>query len=63
MDGFPDERVHRTNAEGLAGLVAAKDGLSRLGLCSDEVRLPLTGLLDSTKARIDAAMRHAGLVN
>ena len=63
MDGFPDERVHRSNAEGLAGLVVAKDGLSRLGLCSDEVRLPLTGLLDRTKARIDTAMRHAGLVN
>ena len=45
------------------GLAGAKYGLSRLGLCSDEVRLPLTGLLDSTKARIDAAMRHAGLLN
>jgi 4-hydroxy-tetrahydrodipicolinate synthase len=45
------------------GLAGAKYGLSRLGLCSDEVRLPLTGLLDTTKAKIDAAMRHAGLVN
>ena len=45
------------------GLCGAKYGLSRLGLCSDEVRLPLTGLLDTTKARIDAAMRHAGLIN
>ena len=45
------------------GLAGAKYGLSRLGLCSEEVRLPLTGLLDSTKAQIDAAMRHAGLVN
>ena len=45
------------------GLAGAKYGLSRLGLCSDEVRLPLTGLLDTTKARIDAAMRHAGLIN
>ena len=45
------------------GLAGAKYGLSRLGLCSEEVRLPLTTLLDSTKARIDAAMRHAGLVN
>lgn len=44
------------------GLAGAKYGLSRLGLCSADVRLPLTGLLDSTKARIDAAMRHAGLV-
>lgn len=45
------------------GLAGAKYGLARLGLCSEEVRLPLTGLLDSTKARIDAAMRHAGLIN
>ncbi|MFZ5749749.1 MAG: 4-hydroxy-tetrahydrodipicolinate synthase [Pseudomonadota bacterium] len=45
------------------GVAGAKYGLSRLGLISDEVRLPLTGLLDSTKARIDAAMRHAGLLN
>jgi 4-hydroxy-tetrahydrodipicolinate synthase len=45
------------------GLVGAKYALSRLGLCSDEVRLPLTGLTDDTKARIDAAMRHAGLMN
>jgi len=45
------------------GLAGAKYGLSRLGRCSEEVRLPLTTLLDSTKARIDAAMRHAGLLN
>ena len=45
------------------GLCGAKYGMARLGLCSEEVRLPLTGLLDSTKARIDAAMRHAGLIN
>ena len=45
------------------GLVGAKYGMSQLGLCSDEVRSPLTGLLDSTKAQIDAAMRHAGLIN
>ncbi|QYK41911.1 MAG: 4-hydroxy-tetrahydrodipicolinate synthase [Paracoccaceae bacterium] len=45
------------------GLCGAKYGLSRLGLCSDEVRLPLVGLTDGTKARIDAAMRHAGLLN
>ncbi|WP_319825548.1 4-hydroxy-tetrahydrodipicolinate synthase [Thalassovita sp.] len=44
------------------GLVGAKYAMSRLGLCSEEVRLPLTGLLDSTKARIDAAMRHADLI-
>ena len=45
------------------GLVGAKYGLSRLGLCSQDVRLPLTGLLDTTKTRIDAAMRHAGLIS
>jgi len=45
------------------GLVGAKYAMSQLGLCSEEVRLPLTGLLDSTKAQIDAAMRHAGLIN
>jgi len=44
------------------GLVAAKYAMSRLGKCSDEVRLPLTGLLDETKAEIDAAMRIAGLL-
>ncbi|UWR42655.1 4-hydroxy-tetrahydrodipicolinate synthase [Phaeobacter inhibens] len=44
------------------GLVGAKYGLSKLGLCSEEVRLPLTGLEDSTKAAIDAAMAHAGLM-
>ena len=45
------------------GLVGAKYGLSQLGLCSDEVRLPLVGLTDGVKARMDAAMRHAGLIN
>ena len=45
------------------GLCGAKYGMARLGLCTEEVRLPLTGLLDSTKAKIDAAMRHAGLIN
>lgn len=44
------------------GLVGAKYGMARLGLCSEEVRLPLTGLTDATKARIDSGMRHAGLI-
>jgi 4-hydroxy-tetrahydrodipicolinate synthase len=44
------------------GLVGAKYALSLLGLCSEEVRLPLVGLTDGTKARIKAAMRHAGLL-
>ena len=45
------------------GLVGAKYGMFKLGLCSDEVRSPLTGLTDETKALIDAGMRHAGLIN
>jgi 4-hydroxy-tetrahydrodipicolinate synthase len=44
------------------GLVGAKYALSLLGLCSEEVRLPLVGLTDGTKARIKAAMKHAGLI-
>jgi 4-hydroxy-tetrahydrodipicolinate synthase len=45
------------------GLVGAKYAMAKLGLCSEEVRSPLTGLLDSTKAQLDAALRHAGLIN
>ena len=45
------------------GLVGAKYAMSRLGLCSDEVRSPLTGLLDGTKALVDDGLRHAGLMN
>lgn len=45
------------------GLVSVKYGMSVLGLCSEEVRLPLVGLTDSAKAKMDAAMRHAGLIN
>ncbi len=44
------------------GLAGAKYAMSRLGLCSDRVRLPLVGLTDATKSAIDAAMRHAGLI-
>ncbi|MBE1285577.1 MAG: 4-hydroxy-tetrahydrodipicolinate synthase [Rhodobacteraceae bacterium] len=44
------------------GLVGAKYALSKLGMCTEEVRSPLTGLEDSTKAAIDAAMAHAGLL-
>ncbi|MGQ0610878.1 MAG: 4-hydroxy-tetrahydrodipicolinate synthase [Paracoccaceae bacterium] len=44
------------------GLAGAKYGLSLLGRCSEEVRLPLVGLTDGTKARIRAAMQHAGLI-
>ena len=45
------------------GLVGAKCAMSQLGLCSDEVRLPLTPLSDSTKGLIRDALRHAGLLN
>ncbi|MES2665167.1 MAG: 4-hydroxy-tetrahydrodipicolinate synthase [Pseudomonadota bacterium] len=44
------------------GLAGAKYGLSLLGRCDAEVRLPLVGLTDGTKARIKAAMQHAGLL-
>lgn len=44
------------------GLVGAKYAMSRLGLCDPRVRLPLIGLGDDTKARIDDAMQHAGLI-
>ena len=44
------------------GLAGAKYGLSLLGRCTEEVRLPLVGLTDTTKARIKAAMEHAGIL-
>ena len=44
------------------GLVGAKYAMSKLGFCSEEVRLPLTGLSDSTKEALDAALAHAGLL-
>ena len=45
------------------GLVSAKYGLSKLGLCKQEVRSPLVGLSDNAKSAMDAALRHAGLIN
>ncbi|WP_334194976.1 4-hydroxy-tetrahydrodipicolinate synthase [Pararhodobacter sp.] len=45
------------------GLAGAKYGLSRLGRCSAEVRLPLLGVTEKTAEAIDAAMRHAGILN
>ncbi|MDF1727409.1 MAG: 4-hydroxy-tetrahydrodipicolinate synthase [Sulfitobacter sp.] len=44
------------------GLVGVKYAMSRLGLCSEEVRLPLTGLSDETKELVDAGLSHAGLL-
>ena len=45
------------------GLAGAKYGLSLLGRCAPEVRLPLVGLSDPVKGRIADAMRFAGLLN
>ena len=45
------------------GLCGAKYAMARLGLCSEEVRLPLLPVTEPTRARIDAALRHAGLLN
>ncbi len=45
------------------GLAGAKYGLSLLGRCSNEIRLPLTEVSDPTKTAIKDAMVHAGLLN
>jgi len=45
------------------GVVGVKYAMSRLGLCAPDVRSPLSEALDGTKAAIDAALRHAGLLN
>ncbi|WP_064682057.1 4-hydroxy-tetrahydrodipicolinate synthase [Rhizobium bangladeshense] len=46
------------------GLCGAKYGLSKLGRMSRTVRSPLLSTLEpATEAAIDAAMRHAGLLN
>ena len=45
------------------GLVGVKFAMSELGLCRDEVRLPLTPLADETKKLVRFALRQAGLLN
>ena len=45
------------------GLAGAKYGLSRLGRCRNEVRLPLLPVTERVAGEIDAAMRHAGLID
>ncbi|UPT61267.1 MAG: 4-hydroxy-tetrahydrodipicolinate synthase [Hyphomonadaceae bacterium JAD_PAG50586_4] len=40
----------------------AKYACSLLGLCADEVRLPILTLSDGAKAQVRAAMTHAGLI-
>lgn len=42
--------------------VPTKYALSRLGLMSDEVRLPLVPATEGAKRAVDAALRHAGLI-
>ena len=44
------------------GVAGAKYGLSLLGRCTAEVRLPLTGLLDCTKSEIKSAMQNCNLI-
>ena len=45
------------------GLCGAKYGLSVLGKCENEMRLPLLSVTEPTKGMIEDAMRHAGLIN
>jgi 4-hydroxy-tetrahydrodipicolinate synthase len=45
-----------------AGVTGAKYGLSLLGKCSEEVRLPLVPATQATKDRIRAAMVRAGVI-
>ena len=45
------------------GVAGAKYALSKLGVLSNEVRLPLTTISEATEREIDAALTHAGLLN
>ncbi len=40
-----------------------KYALSRLGHMTDELRLPLVPVTEPTKRIVDAALRHAGLLD
>ena len=44
------------------GVVGVKYAMSKLGLCEPDVRSPLVEATEATKAAIDAAMAHAGLI-
>jgi 4-hydroxy-tetrahydrodipicolinate synthase len=46
-----------------AGVSGAKYALSRLGRIENVVRSPLMTVEDETGSRIDAALKHAGLIN
>ena len=45
------------------GLCGAKYAMSRLGLCDEEMRPPLLPVTPETRAKLDGALRHAGLLN
>jgi 4-hydroxy-tetrahydrodipicolinate synthase len=45
------------------GLAGSKYALSRLGRVENVVRSPLTTVEEATAQKIDAAMKHAGLIN
>ena len=45
------------------GVTGTKYALSKLGICNNVVRAPLTTIETSTEKAIDAAMVHAGLIN
>ncbi len=45
------------------GLAGAKYGLSLLGRCENEIRLPMTQVTEPTQKAIKDAMVHAGLLN
>lgn len=44
------------------GLCGAKAGLQILGMCSDDVRLPLLPVTTETRKKIEAAMKFAGVI-
>ena len=41
---------------------AVRRTLARLGLLGEDVRLPLVPVSDGTRRIVDAALRHAGLI-
>ncbi|MFW2543026.1 4-hydroxy-tetrahydrodipicolinate synthase [Primorskyibacter sp. 2E107] len=45
------------------GLNGAKYAMSKLGLCSEDTRLPLMPVTEPTRDLLDAGLRHAGLLN
>ena len=45
------------------GLVGAKYGMSLLGICAEDVRLPLVGLSEGVKSEVRDAMKFAGLLS